>query len=31
MFLANPFTNDARVYNEARSLVGAGHRVTVIA
>jgi glycosyltransferase involved in cell wall biosynthesis len=31
MFLANPFTNDARVYNEARSLVGAGNRVTVIA
>jgi len=31
MFLSNPFTNDARVYNEARALVGAGHRVTVIA
>jgi len=31
MFLANPFTNDARVYNEARALVGAGHRVTMIA
>jgi len=31
MLLANPFTNDARVYNEARALVGAGHRVTVIA
>ncbi len=31
MFLSNPFTNDARVYAEARSLVKAGHRVTVIA
>jgi len=31
MLLYNPFTNDARVYNEARSLVQAGHEVTVIA
>lgn len=31
MFVYNPFTNDPRVYNEARSLVQAGHEVTVIA
>ena len=31
MFLSNPFTSDPRVYNEARSLVQAGHEVTVIA
>jgi glycosyltransferase involved in cell wall biosynthesis len=31
MILANPFTNDPRVYNEARSLVKAGHKVTVLA
>jgi glycosyltransferase involved in cell wall biosynthesis len=31
MFLANPFTNDARVYNEAISLLKAGYDVTVIA
>jgi len=31
MFLSNPFTNDPRVYNEATSLVKAGHEVTVIA
>jgi len=31
MTLANPFTNDPRVYNEARSLVRAGHEVTVFA
>jgi len=31
MFVCNPFTNDPRVYNEARSLIQAGHRVTVIA
>jgi glycosyltransferase involved in cell wall biosynthesis len=31
MFVSNPFTNDPRVYNEARSLVQAGHQVTVIA
>ncbi len=31
MFLANAFTNDARVYAEAGSLVKAGHEVTVIA
>jgi len=31
MTLANPFTHDPRVYNEARSLVKAGHKVTVLA
>lgn len=31
MFVSNPFTNDPRVYNEARSLVGAGHQVMVVA
>jgi len=31
MTLANPFTHDPRVYNEARSLVKAGHSVTVLA
>ena len=31
MTLANPFTNDPRVYMEARSLVKAGHNVTVLA
>jgi glycosyltransferase involved in cell wall biosynthesis len=31
MLLSNPFTNDARVYNEAKSLVKAGHRVIVVA
>ena len=31
MTLANPFTHDPRVYNEARSLVKAGHHVTVLA
>ena len=31
MFLANPFTNDARVYAEAGSLVRAGHEVMVVA
>jgi glycosyltransferase involved in cell wall biosynthesis len=31
MFASNPFTNDPRVYNEARSLVQVGHKVTVIA
>ena len=31
MFLSNPFTHDPRVYNEARSLVMAGHSVTVLA
>lgn len=30
MTLSNPFTHDARVYNEARSLVKAGHKVTVL-
>jgi len=30
MILANPFTHDPRVYNEARSLVKAGHTVTVL-
>jgi len=31
MTLANPFTHDPRVYNEAKSLVDAGHEVTVLA
>lgn len=31
MMLANPFTHDPRVYNEAKSLVDAGHEVTVLA
>jgi len=31
MILANPFTNDPRVYNEAKSLIKAGHNVTVLA
>lgn len=31
MFVANPFTNDSRVYAEAKSLVQAGGRVTVVA
>jgi hypothetical protein len=31
MFLDNPFTHDPRVYNEAKSLVMAGHSVTVLA
>ena len=31
MFVSNPFTNDPRVYNEARSLIHAGYDVTVIA
>jgi len=31
MLVTNPCTNDPRVQNEARSLVQAGHRVTVIA
>lgn len=31
MFVYNPFTNDPRVYNEAKSLIQAGHTVTVIA
>ena len=31
MILANPFTNDSRVYNEASSLTKAGHEVTVLA
>jgi glycosyltransferase involved in cell wall biosynthesis len=31
MTLSNPFTHDPRVYNEAKSLVKAGHEVTVIA
>ena len=30
MTLANPFTHDARVYNEARSLIKNGHKVTLI-
>ena len=31
MTLSNPFTHDPRVYNEARSFVKAGHKVTVLA
>ena len=31
MLLANPFTNDARVYAEAKALIKADHEVTVIA
>ena len=31
MILSKPFTNDPRVYNEAKSLVKAGHNVTVLA
>jgi len=31
MTLSNPFTHDARVYNEAQSLIKAGHKVTVFA
>jgi len=31
MSLANPFTHDPRVYNEAKSVVNAGHKVTVLA
>ena len=30
MLLSNPFTHDPRVYNEAKSLVKAGHDVTVL-
>lgn len=31
MFVANPFTNDPRVYGEATSLIKAGYEVTVVA
>jgi len=31
MLVSNPFVTDPRVYNEAKSLLGAGHKVTVIA
>lgn len=31
MILTNPFTHDPRVYNEAKSLVDNGHKVTVFA
>jgi len=31
MTLSNPFTHDPRVYNEAKSLLNAGHTVTVFA
>ncbi|UCF13550.1 MAG: glycosyltransferase family 4 protein [Thermoplasmatales archaeon] len=31
MVLSNPFTHDPRVYNEAKSLVNAKHKVTVLA
>jgi glycosyltransferase involved in cell wall biosynthesis len=30
MTLSNPFTHDPRVYNEAKSLVKAGHKVTIL-
>ena len=30
MTLANSFTHDPRVYNEARTLIKAGHKVTVL-
>ena len=30
MILANPFTHDPRVFNEASSLIKAGHEVTVL-
>ena len=30
MTLSNPFTPDPRVYNEAKSLIKAGHKVTII-
>ncbi len=31
MTLANPFTTDARVFYEAKSLIKAGHKVTILA
>jgi hypothetical protein len=31
MLLSNPFTHDPGVHNEAKSLVVAGHSVTVLA
>jgi glycosyltransferase involved in cell wall biosynthesis len=31
MFVSNPFISDPRVYNEARTLIQAGHKITVIA
>ena len=31
MTLINPFTNDPRVYSEAKSLIKAGHKVTILA
>lgn len=31
MTLSNPFTHDPRVYNEAKSLIKAGHEVTILA
>jgi glycosyltransferase involved in cell wall biosynthesis len=31
MFVSNPFTNDARIYNEAEALIRAGYEVTVMA
>ena len=30
MILSNPFTQDPRVYNESKSLIKAGHKVTVL-
>jgi len=31
MILSNPFTHDPRVHNEAKSLIKAGHEVTILA
>ena len=31
MVVSNPFVNDSRVFNEAVALIGAGHRVSLIA
>jgi len=31
MILSNPFTHDPRVHNEAKSLINAGHEVTILA
>ena len=31
MLVSNPFTNDPRVYSEAKSLIQSGYKVTVIA
>jgi hypothetical protein len=31
MLVRNPYTHDSRVEKEARTLVGAGHRVSIVA